>query len=946
MKLPRLRRLSSARAQDSLPRSSEAQTRPSLLLRIDLKLTLAAWAVIEFFWRFNPKRRSNFRGTDISDQFTGGSESLWGLGMILDDAIIMAQEAIDASPEPNAERLSRLGNYLNRRYDLRGELDDLERAIAAEERALALTPDGHPQKAAFLNNLGCSMFDRYSFLGDVDDLKSAIRLQELALDLVSDESDYKPRWLDNLGFSRQVRFNLYNNLDDLEVAIALRHRAVELIADDHPTRPSVLSHLGESLLARYNDLENIQDLENAIIVQRRAVDLTRDGNPDTPIWLAYLGKALQARFERFGDVNDLEDALQALRSSVDLTPNDHADKAIRRDFLGRCLVVRYRMDKTETSFNEALSCFMEATEQPLGSSEWRFPPAESALRLLVQNPQFSTPEALLLAHSRLLGMLPELVWLGYGIERRLAETQYFRKLVTSAVSAAISADALQLAVEWLEAGRSLVWSQLLSLRSPIDELQEQYPELAKSLRDTQQQLQKSVNTSFVPESRAFEGIEGVTVNPRADRHRRLAVDYDTILKTIRGHAGFEDFLRPRRFSGLGLSPVLAHGPVVFLSVDDDRCDALAALPGGGITLIPLPKLSSERAHQLQSLWLRRLKGLSVRMQGVGTLDALTGSGYGPLQLSVQSDTRSPRHSSLVEDDDSLDQLPEYMWKWIVGPVLAALGFLTVDTGSKLPHITWCPTGPLTQLPLHAAGLYNVPDGPRAFNLIVSSYTPSLAALQRSYEGIARHTPAPQMLVVTQPAALGHTRLPNTIVEGMRVKDILQDAHISSKLLNHDQATVSAVRDVLDQYPWLHLACHGSQHPRDATRSAFALYDGPLSLSDLMRTVADDAELAFLSACQTAAGDASNPEESVHLAAGMLAVGFKGVVATMWSIMDQDAPVVVEAYYKKLIELRNTGVIEQGETGAAYALHEAVAQLRAKVGERNFGRWVPFVHFGV
>lgn len=115
----------------------------------------------------------------------------------------------------------------------------------------------------------------------------------------------------------------------------------------------------------------------------------------------------------------------------------------------------------------------------------------------------------------------------------------------------------------------------------------------------------------------------------------------------------------------------------------------------------------------------------------------------------------------------------------------------------------------------------------------------------------------------------------------------------------------------------------------------------------MRTVADDAELAFLSACQTATGDAGNPEESVHLAAGMLAVGFKGVVATMWSIMDEDAPVVVKAYYKKLIELRSgAGKVEKGETGAAYALHEAVAQLRAKVGEENFGRWAPFVHLGV
>lgn len=203
-----------------------------------------------------------------------------------------------------------------------------------------------------------------------------------------------------------------------------------------------------------------------------------------------------------------------------------------------------------------------------------------------------------------------------------------------------------------------------------------------------------------------------------------------------------------------------------------------------------------------------------------------------------------------------------------------------------------------------------------------------------------------MLIVTQPASQGHAALPKTTVEGACIAKLLQNSKIPSEHLDHKQATVASIHDIINQYPWVHLACHGSQHTGDATQSAFELYDGPLSLSDLMRLAADDAELAFLSACQTATGDANNPEESVHLAAGMLAVGFKGVVATMWSIMDEDAPVVVEAYYKKLIELRNSGAVGRGQTGAAYALHEAVWKLRDQVGEENFGRWAPFVHLGV
>jgi CHAT domain-containing protein len=43
----------------------------------------------------------------------------------------------------------------------------------------------------------------------------------------------------------------------------------------------------------------------------------------------------------------------------------------------------------------------------------------------------------------------------------------------------------------------------------------------------------------------------------------------------------------------------------------------------------------------------------------------------------------------------------------------------------------------------------------------------------------------------------------------------------------------------------------------------------------------NAFLAILSACETAKGDASQPDQSVHLAAAMLYIGFKSVVGTMW-----------------------------------------------------------------
>ena len=63
-----------------------------------------------------------------------------------------------------------------------------------------------------------------------------------------------------------------------------------------------------------------------------------------------------------------------------------------------------------------------------------------------------------------------------------------------------------------------------------------------------------------------------------------------------------------------------------------------------------------------------------------------------------------------------------------------------------------------------------------------------------------------------------------------------------------------------------------------------------------------AQFAFLSACQTATGDEILvAQEAVDLAAGMLSVGFRGVIGTMWSMMVSDGPVVADEVYSHLLK---------------------------------------------
>ena len=117
--------------------------------------------------------------------------------------------------------------------------------------------------------------------------------------------------------------------------------------------------------------------------------------------------------------------------------------------------------------------------------------------------------------------------------------------------------------------------------------------------------------------------------------------------------------------------------------------------------------------------------------------------------------------------------------------------------------------------------------------------------------------------------------------------------------------------------------------------------GALALAEIMRTPLPHAALAFLSACQTASGDAALSDEAVHLAAGMLHAGYRSVIATMWSIRDADAPLVAGHVYSYLFDGS-----EVDSRRSAYALHLAVAELRQKVGETDFLSWVPFIHMGL
>lgn len=172
-------------------------------------------------------------------------------------------------------------------------------------------------------------------------------------------------------------------------------------------------------------------------------------------------------------------------------------------------------------------------------------------------------------------------------------------------------------------------------------------------------------------------------------------------------------------------------------------------------------------------------------------------------------------------------------------------------------------------------------------------------------------------------------------------------HARGKVLAHrleeHHATVESVQQGMKDCRWVHFACHGVQDASDPNQSALLLAGrSRLTLSSIIKLSVPHAEFAFLSACQTATGDKTLQEESVHLAAGMLFAGYRGVIATMWTIMDDDAPKVAADVYEHLFKTS-----PPDSRQAAEALHLAMRKLREGTGrKKSFFHWVPFIHVGV
>lgn len=484
-----------------------------------------------------------------------------------------------------------------------------------------------------------------------------------------------------------------------------------------------------------------------------------------------------------------------------------------------------------------------------------------------------------------------------GVSRALAR---WSGLAAEAASCAIAAGDADGAVELLEQGRGVLWSQLLDSRTELGALEAVDTKLAGRLTAVERELNAPPRAGSEP---WWERI--------ADRRLALTAERDDLVERIRALPGFGDFRRPPGIEELRRAA--AGGPVVLIVSSQWRTDALIVT-----TAATRPVPLGVDYGELLDRTMRYVSGL--HQYETGPRDALARVRLNLLVASTLA----------------------WLWRDVAQPPLRALGMTgPPPADGTRPRLWWCPTGLLTLLPLHAAGLPDSgarsaePAGDSVQDQVTPSYTPTLRALLNGRAAVRAPRETDRMLVVGMPSTPGHRPLPQVEEE----LAVLRAALPRATVLKGEQATHPAVRDGLRTHRWAHLSCHGGQDLTRPSQGGVVLHDAVLTVADLRSDRYAQGEFVFLSACQTALGGVDLPDESIAVTSALQYTGWRQVIGTLWSVGATTAAEVTADFYDALVT--DGGLHPEG---AAEALYRAVRKLRA-AGHPPLV-WAPFVHTGI
>ena len=523
-------------------------------------------------------------------------------------------------------------------------------------------------------------------------------------------TDRHSRCLGLLADWYESKFNRTNDLSDIEESI--KYNRLELDATHYSSgmRGDLHIFLHDRLLLAFKKTSNISYLDESITVGSDILELKSKPYLHFPV-VQRLVVSLLAREKLLGRREDLHEAIRLISMVID---DQYAGEPNR--FRLSC---EWAILSRNISHPTTLTAY------------------KAAMTLMQKSLSFAPTVSI--QHTRLVAM-----------------GERYRTMPLDYASFQIHLGRFEEAVETLEQGRALLWSEMRGLRTPVAQLIEDSP-LAKRFTKINQELE-ALTMSITPSGRPekddgiAQGRDGMDPFSRlVVQQQKLVDERDALIFQIQGQPGRETFLKAPLFATLRTAA--SRGPVVLVNHCEWRSDILIIFHNSLPCSIPTADNFYDLANELRDELVK------ARKHG------------------LDSD----------EYQDALCSVLKGLYVLVGEPVIKRLRVLGVPEQSR---IWWCTISVFCSLPLHAMGPIPSSDSSERYfsDLYIPSYTPSLSALIESRTASPQTPEKPSLLLVAQP----EDKLPGVKEEIKVIRRVLEGRATVTGLVSSAATTSSVV----------------------------------------------------------------------------------------------------------------------------------------------------------
>jgi tetratricopeptide (TPR) repeat protein len=557
---------------------------------------------------------------------------------------LAAGSVLAAALSPGVEGWGKLQECLSSmrvaQFGITGRPEDLEAAASAANLAIACTTVGTTAHSWRSTQLAHCQLEKYEAFGDVTCLDHCVKTLELAMQTSAGHGAY---WKEAAGILLRVYYLRYCDQATHDTTDIHRAMALLPIMDTETgalNRPFDLKNAGNILRSHFEAAGDLEDLEQSTMLLEKAASY-RSQFAGYKLLQAY-ATTLRVRYEALHEGKSIIKALLIQEEALEALPEVHPDRA---PALCELAHLQLCANTTQGHASDALNHILDALNSHYCPAYRRLKSVSAILTspyIAAHMPVLSDDNALKLCavYSTAIDLLPQVASFGLEPRVRLAVISGAGQLTIQGATHAIAIGRSNHALEMLEAGRNVFWTQGLRLRTS-------FTDLPKTIGDRLAQITYAL---------ARPPLELSDKDRELARRRKLGDEFQTVLAEARLEPGFHDLLRNASFETL--ASAAQHHPIIIFVAGEACGHALIILTDGDCRHVPLPQATT-----------KALQAISIH-----------------IQAHINS-IRSPRGIRRVAITNTRPtDVYRKLWTLVMRPVLEALQWNVSTT--RIRHPIW------------------------------------------------------------------------------------------------------------------------------------------------------------------------------------------------------------------------------------------------------------------